>query len=409
MDGGADVGPVEVGGDLVGRRIAGRRDVEEIAAAPRLDAGLELAADLVRRLRRRRLGLDRGLALRVDGVELRLVRGADETVGIGVGGVHRLADDRIDPRRGEDDAAEPHDLAAGARVAVEDRLGEQRDVGAAVGLAGDEQRLRRELGMPFDEMDERPVPLVDAGLDVVRQRLLRGEGQAHAERVIEDQVVGGVVPAEGTVGERAVGVDRVRSVLGEEAPEAGRARPAIGPQDGRRRRLVGVLRHQPVEQPVLARAVAKHARRRARPRPRRSPAYCGVATVAIARQRQHPVVIGGSGAGPSRAATRQGRTSADRRDAIDRAGTKLKVRTHVFSSRVWNGRAGTLAHPQPIVTILTHIGVPIRIALPVSVSRPVAASRAKMVMRSAFWLAENRSRPDGDSAMLRGVAPPQGV
>ena len=61
------------------------------------------------------------------------------------------------------------------------------------------------------------------------------------------------------------------------------------------------------------------------------------------------------------------------------------------------------------MTIRTHIGVPMAIVLPVSDRRPVSASRAKIDTRSAFWLAENRRRPEGDSARFRGVAPPQGV
>lgn len=40
---------------------------------------------------------------------------------------------------------------------------------------------------------------------------------------------------------------------------------------------------------------------------------------------------------------------------------------------------------------------------------PVAASRAKMLMRSAFWLATQRYRPRGRQGQFRGVAPPQGV
>ena len=199
-------------------------------------------------------------------------------------------------RCGEDDAAEPNDLAPGARIAVENRLGEQGHVGTAVGLAGDEQALRRNLGMPFDEMDERAVPLVDAGLDVARQRIVRREGQAHAERMVEDQVVGGVVPSERAVGERAVGIDRVWPVLGEETPEAGRARPSIRPQDGRDR-FVGVLHDQPVEQPVLAGAVAKHVQA-GRVGNRDIARVLARGDRAVARQRLHPVVRGGGGRDP---------------------------------------------------------------------------------------------------------------
>ena len=53
VDGVTDIGPVQIGGNLVGGRISVLRDVQQVAATSPLDAGLEqLAAGLVRRLGR---------------------------------------------------------------------------------------------------------------------------------------------------------------------------------------------------------------------------------------------------------------------------------------------------------------------------------------------------------------------
>jgi len=88
--------------------------------------------------------------------------------------------------------------------------------------------------MQRQEIEQRLVELVDALLH--RARNVGGifrHRQRHAERVLEDQVVGVTVPGLRTAAQRlAVGRDFIRPVLKKEAPETGGARPAVGPEDG---------------------------------------------------------------------------------------------------------------------------------------------------------------------------------